>query len=178
MYQNFLSLILLAGVGAALLAGCLAEASGLNLFLLIGITIFYCLGFGSHFYFMRNSPKGAESPRYIDVMAVSVIAAVLTWCLRAKLGVNTAVASGLVGLIAVLFLPSQLAAAAYAASVAAMSSMAVLTGLPMFICAGFIVGGFFILALPVFEGIGGKLGTIAAGAVFATVLIFSLLGVI
>jgi hypothetical protein len=178
MYRNALSLVLMVGVGTALLAGCLAAARGMNLYLLIVISIFYCFGFGAHFFSLRHSPKVEESPRYIAIMAVTVGAAVSTWGLRAILGFNVAVASGLVGLLATMLLPSQLAAAAYAASVTAMSSMAVLTGLPMFICAGFIVGGFFSLALPVYEGIGGKLGTIAAGAVFTTVLIFSLLGVI
>lgn len=176
MHRNSLSLLLLAGVGIALLAGSLIEARGWTLVALAVIAAFFCLGLAAHFFALRKNPCREEAYKCIPILAVTVVSTVASWCLSAKLGLNTAVASGLIGILAALVLPGKLAAAAYAASVAGMSSLAVLTGLPMVISTGVLVGVFFILALPVYEGIGGKLGTIAAGAVLATVLIFRLLG--
>ncbi len=176
MYRKLISLLLLAAVGIVLLAGDLAEARGWAFFALVGITAFFGIGLAAHFFALKKNPGGEEFGNCLPIMVVAVAGVAATWCLSVKLGLNTAVASGLVGLLAALVLPGKLAAVAYTASFAGMSSLAVLTGLPMVICAGVLVGGFYILALPVYEGIGGKLGTMAAGAVLATVLIFSLLG--
>ena len=57
-----------------------------------------------------------------------------------------------------------------------MYSQEVLTGLPMVLCAGILSGGIYFLVLPVYEGVGGKLGTIAAGSVLAATLIFRFFG--
>jgi hypothetical protein len=176
MYRNSLSLLLLAGVGIALLGGSLMEARGWTLYALAAIAIFFSLGLAAHFVNLRKNPRGAGAGKCIPIMATAVISVAATWGLSAKLGLNTAVASGLVGIVAALVLPGKLAVVAYTASFAGMSSLAVLTGLPMVICAGVLVGGIFILVYPVYDGIGGKLGTIAAGAVLTTLLVFRLLG--
>lgn len=113
--------------------------------------------------------------RNLQLLSVAVVSAVVTWWLNTRLGLGPAVASGLVGVLAALILPNELAVAAYTASFAGMSSLAVLSGLPMAFTAGVIVGVIFILALPVYQGFGGKLGTIAACAVLATVFLFGLI---
>ncbi|WP_350343327.1 hypothetical protein PRVXT_002622 [Proteinivorax tanatarense] len=90
------------------------------------------------------------------------------------LGLNAMVGSGIVGLLAALFLPKDLAVVAYTAAFAGMSSAAVLTNYGMVILAGLLVGLIFILVQPIYNGFGGKLGTIAALAVLITMGIFSI----
>lgn len=114
--------------------------------------------------------------RKIQILAVTILCAVATWVLNTQLGLGPAVASGIVGVLAALILPGELAVAAYTSSFAGMSSLSVLSGLPMAVCAGTLVGVIFILALPVYQGFGGKLGTIAACAVLVTVFTFNILG--
>jgi len=112
--------------------------------------------------------------RNARILLVSLSGAIVTWWLNTQLGLGPAVASGIIGVVAALILPGELAVAAYTASFAGMSSVTVLTGLPMAAIAGIIVGGIFIIALPVYQGFGGKLGTIAASAVLATVFLYSI----
>jgi hypothetical protein len=109
------------------------------------------------------------------IMTLSVIGVVLTWWINTQLGLGPAVASGIIGLLAALILPTDLAVATYTASFVGMSSATVVTGLSMALTAGILVGVIFCIALPVYQGFGGKLGTIAAVAVLATVFIFSLI---
>jgi len=113
--------------------------------------------------------------RFASIMGVCIVGAVATWWLNTQLGLGPAVASGIIGVLAALVLPGELAVAAYTASFAGMSSISVLTGLPMALTAGFLVGVVFIIALPVYQGFGGKLGTIAASAVLGTAFLFSVL---
>ena len=99
----------------------------------------------------------------------------LTYYLSIALGLGAVVASGLVGIIASLFLPTDLSIVAYTSAFAGMSSALVLVTYPMVIVSGVLVGGIFILTQPVYQGFGGKLGTIAACAVIITVKLFSLI---
>lgn len=176
MYRNILGMFLLAAVGIALLAGSFAEASGWKLIALTVIGLFFCLGLGAHFFALKRDSGTERSTKLMFIMTAAVISAAATWGLREGLDLNPCVASGLVGIVGALVLPGKLAAVVYAASFVATSSLPVLSGLPMVLCAGTLVGCIYYLALPVYEGIGGKLGTIAAGAVLATTLIFSALG--
>ena len=177
MFRNTVSLLVLAVVGMTFMVGSLAEAKGGVLVVLVVTGAFFAAGLVGHYFALKNNPVRVGSANYLPIMVTAVIAMVVTWGLSVELGLNVCVASGLVGIFAALILPGKLAAVAYAASFAGMSSSAVITGLPMVICAGLLVGGLFILATPVYEGYGGKLGTIAAGAVLVTVLIFGTLGV-
>ena len=111
----------------------------------------------------------------IKIVSVSVFGAAATWWINTQLGLGPAVASGIIGLLAALILPTDLAVATYTASFVGMSSALVLTGLPMALIAGIFVGILFALALPVYQGFGGKLGTIAAVAVLATVVLFNVI---
>lgn len=111
--------------------------------------------------------------RYVKILALCIFGAVATWWINTQLGLGPAVASGIIGVLAALVLPPELAVAVYTASFAGMSSALVLSSLPMAILAGGLVGIIFSLALPVYQGFGGKLGTIAACAVLATMFLFS-----
>ncbi|MTI95987.1 MAG: hypothetical protein FH749_10975 [Firmicutes bacterium] len=113
--------------------------------------------------------------RASKIILVSVLGAASTWYLNTQVGLGPVAASGIVGLLAAVLLTPELAVATYTASFAGMSSLAVLGSLPMVLMTGLLVGGIFIIALPVYQGFGGKLGTIAACAVLLTVFVFGLL---
>lgn len=111
----------------------------------------------------------------LQIVVTAIIATLFTYFLSINLGLGAVVASGLVGIIASLLLPAELAVIAYTATFVGMSSPLVLVSYPMVIVAGLLVGGIFILTQPIYQGFGGKLGTIAACAVIITVKLFSLI---
>jgi hypothetical protein len=112
--------------------------------------------------------------RYAFILLTTVISATVTWWLNNQLGLGPVVASGMIGVLAALLLPNELAVAAYTASFAGMSALPVLASAPMALLAGVLVGLIFMVALPAYQGFGGKLGTIAACAVLLTVAVFNL----
>lgn len=176
MNRKVLGLLLLGGVGITLLAGSIAAASGWKLMAIIAIGLLFCLGLGAHLFSLKEDSGAEKNAKLLAIIAVAVVSAAATWGLREGLDLNACIASGLVGIVGALVLPGNLAAVAYTASFVAMSSLTVLTGLPMVLCGGIVVGCIYYLTLPIYEGIGGKLGTIAAGAVLATTFFFSALG--
>jgi len=173
--RTVISLIILAAVGLGLLAGSLAGTGGWKLYVLAAIGLIFLCALVFHFLDLRKNPGRAEG-KLLPILAAGVAGIAATWASRTILGLDACVASGLVGLLAALFLPGNLAATAYAASFAGMSSSTILADLPMVFCTGVLVGVIFYLVQPVYEGFGGKLGTIAAAAVLATAFIFRILG--
>lgn len=111
----------------------------------------------------------------LRLILTAVLGTVLTYFLSVTLELGPMVASGLVGLLASLFLPTDLAIVAYTAAFAGMSAGFVLLNYYMVSLTGLLVGVIFIITQPIYQGFGGKLGTIAACSVIITVLIFSVL---
>ncbi|SET11269.1 hypothetical protein [Anaerobranca gottschalkii] len=110
----------------------------------------------------------------LQIVLTAILAIIMTYYLSITLGLGPVVASGIVGLSVALFLPTDLSIVAYTAAFAGMSSAAVLQTYPMAVLAGVLVGIIFIITQPLYQGFGGKLGTIAACAVFITARLFSL----
>ncbi|CCQ96216.1 conserved membrane hypothetical protein [[Clostridium] ultunense Esp] len=108
------------------------------------------------------------------VLIAALVGTVATYFLNVTLNINPMAASGLVGLVSFFLLPKDLALVTYTASFAGMSSSAILTNYLMAILAGLLVGIIFMLVQAVFNGYGGKLGTIAALSVLITLGIFKL----
>ena len=111
----------------------------------------------------------------LKVLICALIGTVATYFLNATLDFNPMMSSGIVGLLGVLFLSEELSVVLYTASFAGMSSSADLTNYSMVILAGLLVGIIFLLVQSVFNGSGGKLGTIAAFSVLLTLEIFKML---
>ncbi|SHK17320.1 hypothetical protein SAMN02745227_01703 [Anaerobranca californiensis DSM 14826] len=109
-----------------------------------------------------------------QIILTTTIATIVTYYLSINLGLGAVVASGIVGLSVALFLPTDLSIVAYTAAFAGMSSAQVLASYPMVAFAGLLVGIIFIITQPLYQGFGGKLGTIAACAVFITARLFRL----
>ena len=174
MLRQILGLLLLAGVGIALLAGGIAGAHGWELLALITIGLLFCLGLARLFFSLKGSAASGERAISAHCYCCN--------CWRCRnlgaeggLGINPCVASGLVGIVAALALSENVAAAVYAASFVATSS---LTELPP--ALGAVGRGFnrrhLLAHLLRLCRRRRQTGTIAAGAVLATMLIFRALG--
>ncbi len=110
----------------------------------------------------------------LQIIFTAIIGTFITYYLSIELSLGAVVASAIVGLTASIFLPTDLAIVTYTSAFAGMSSSAVLQNYPMVILAGALVGVIFIITQPIYQGFGGKLGTIAACSVIITSKLFGL----
>ena len=101
-------------------------------------------------------PDPADTATTLAVTA----GALLTRILAFDLGLGVIVAAALVGLLADRLLPSY-GAAVYCGAFVGMASPAVFATLPAVTAAGLVAGMVFVAAEQVFDGFGGKLGTVA-----------------
>jgi len=99
------------------------------------------------------------------------IGAIITFQLQAQLGMGAVAASSIVGLAGGIIFP-RYAAAVYCGSFAGMCSPEIFPFFPCMTAAAFLCGVFFVLSRGIFEGAGGKLGTIAFAASLAVFALF------
>ncbi len=103
----------------------------------------------------------------LTIIAVSLVAAVITYVLSIRLKQGPVIASALVGVVAGAMLPLindfglTLAVAAYGASFVGMSNQKRLPDERYLVLAGILFGLIYVFSAPYFTGAGGKLGTIA-----------------
>ena len=99
-----------------------------------------------------------------------IIGAIVTYALSLQFGIHAVTASALVGLLAHVFLKRH-EIALYCGSFAGMTSVVLIRPLDMLLVA-LLAGVVFVLLKPVYQGFGGKLGTIAfIGSVTTYVLL-------
>ena len=111
-----------------------------------------------------------SKPALYDFLA-TFFGAVITFVLSVYLGLGAVLASGIIGMLAALFLKPY-AVPIFCGSFLGMSSPELLEPL-VFILAALIAGGIFVLSKDVFNGFGGKLGTISLSSVLVTSFILS-----
>ena len=102
--------------------------------------------------------------------ACVLVAALVAYALSFNLKLGAVVAAGAVGVVAGLLLKDY-AVPLYTGALIGMASKTVLPGFTQVIVAGVLAGIVYVLALTVFGGFGGKLGTMAVSGVTATALI-------
>lgn len=114
----------------------------------------------------------------IIILIVAMISGLATYTISTVLKKGTVFASATVILVAGILIPyffnelgSQLAGVAACASYAGMASTKVIPRLREMLAVSAIAGSIFVFTLHAYEGVGGKLGTIAA------ISCFTLLGV-
>ncbi len=107
---------------------------------------------------LRDSFPIPSKTALLDFTATAA-GSVVTYLISVHLNLGPVIASGLVGVVAALFLRSH-AVPIYCGSFAGMSSAAFLPFLPL-LAASVIAAFVFVLTKDVFNGYGGKLGTIA-----------------
>jgi len=99
-----------------------------------------------------------------------VVGALICFTLSVNFDLGAVVASGLVGIIVALVLPKY-GPPTYCGAFVGMSSVALLPNQAYILLAAVIAGAVFVASKAVFNGFGGKLGTIAwTGAVCAALL--------
>ncbi len=116
-----------------------------------------------------GKPVENKSRIHMALNILSVLAGtILVYLLHAYVGLNAVVASGLTGIIAAVVSPGY-AAAVFCGSFVGMSSGDALNFLQV-ILAGSVTSVIFIAAEDVFNGIGGKLGTMAFTGCVLTII--------
>lgn len=132
------------------------------------LALFGCLTTGA-LVGLEYADPGAPDWEFLSlIVPVAAAGAVATVVLSVRLGWGAVVGSGVVGVVAGIAFPlafpelgSTLAAVAFCASFVGMSSVDRLADEWQVAVAGGLSGLVFLAVTPVFEGAGGKLGTIA-----------------
>jgi hypothetical protein len=104
--------------------------------------------------------------------AAVVLGAILSYYIDVNLKLGAVLGAALTGLLAFLFFPDY-AVPAYTGAFVGMASIKLLPSFPALLIAGVVAGIVYILALTVYGGFGGKLGTIAAAGCAFTGLCLS-----
>ena len=114
------------------------------------------------------------SKKSLNIFLCSFIGITLTWFINHNMGYGAIVANGLVGIMAAIFLPNDLAGITYTSSFVGMSSLAIIPSLKVATISSIIIWFLFLTTADIFAGIGGKGGTTAALATMITKAISSL----
>lgn len=96
------------------------------------------------------------------VLICSFIGVTLTWFINHKMGYGPVIANGLVGVMAAIFLPNDLAGMTYTSSFVGMSSLGVIPSMGAAALGSLVVGLILLSTAEIYAGIGGKGGTTAA----------------
>ncbi len=167
MRVALLGAILLAGMTVTLFALSLLQttgAHGLHVLTLVGALTLLFLVFEKGNEFLVRFPEDAKGVRWgspdVGIFLGVMGGALLTFALSVDLGLGPVVAAALVGITATLILP-RLDVPIYCGAFAGMACNSLLHGYGHMLLASALAGTVFLLAKPVFNGFGGKLGTIA-----------------
>jgi hypothetical protein len=128
-----------------------------------------------------KAPRDEEEHFLEDVFIILYVnlGAIAAYALNLHVGLGPVIAAGLTGTIASyiplilkknknIFLLKEIPAAVYCGSFVGMTAPNVAPGLSFIIFAGFIAGVLLIISKNIFNGFGGKLGTVAFGGVALT----------
>lgn len=157
------------GIRGAMLGGGVPPAS----LLLVAGTVGILIGIRYEWWELRNviehGTDELDRPRR-ELLAV-VLGTLVTFAGVAELGLSPVVSAGVVGMVAGLLFPS-VAVATFCGAFVGMTSPALFGSYWYAALAGGLAGLLFVVAHPVFHGVGGKLGTTAfvgvSVVVFAT----------
>lgn len=97
----------------------------------------------------------------------------LTWFINHEMGYGPVIANGLVGVMAAIFLPNDLAGITYTSSFVGMSSLAIIPSMVAATLGSIIVWIVLQATAEIYAGIGGKGGTTAALSTIITKIIIN-----
>lgn len=160
----FLGLIAFIATGGGLILSTAAnEENFYKTEILIVFGCFFAISLAEHFRKIKESDdKCRVSDKHLYVLICSFIGVTLTWFINHEMGYGPVIANGLVGVMAAIFLPNDLAGIAYTSSFVGMSSLAVIPSMVAAILGSLIVGLILLTTEGIYAGIGGKGGTTAA----------------
>lgn len=162
MWKWMIMTIPLVTAGLELIHGMLGRGHVLIIFALFGINI---IGMSFESCFKNDWHKLGASA------IISFLCSVLVYYLAHVLAWGPITASGAVGLLASRILKDKGSLAAYTGVFVGMTSAAVIADVWLVGLAGLLAGMLYETMEGVWEGIGGRLGTIAAAAVILTILL-------
>lgn len=111
---------------------------------------------------LRKKGENKLDKKSYLVIICAVIGVTFTWFLNHRIGYGGIVSNGLIGLIAGILLPKDLAGIIYTSSFVGMSSLSIIPSIEVALLGGVIVGIILLATADIYEGIGGKGGTTAA----------------
>lgn len=177
MFTSLIGAVLLAGMTITLFGLGLFEAANIHGLHLLTLVLAATLAVASlekwkefETRFVRDVQKvtwgRSDAANFLGVMG----GALLTFALSVDLGLGPVVAAGLVGVMATLVL-RRWDVPIYCGAFAGMACNSLLHGYGHMLLASGLAGGIFVASKSVFNGFGGKLGTIAfLGCIGASLL--------
>lgn len=143
---------------------------------LIIFGIFYLVGIREYYGELIGAKERAKLYKGYNVVISTFLSVTVTWYLNHKLNLGPILANGIVGVLATVLLPKNLAAMVFTSSFVGMSSLEIIPNLGSAGLGGVIVGLVILTTGEIFAGIGGKGGTTAALSTIITKNILNLLG--
>ncbi|WFA08887.1 hypothetical protein [Tissierella sp. Yu-01] len=145
--------------------------------ILIIIGCFFGISLFDHYKkLILDKIKVKINKRSLYIFICSFVGVTLTWFINHQMGYGAVIANGLVGVMAAIFLPNDLAGITYTSSFVGMSSLAVIPSLAVATLGSIIVWLVFLTTAEIYAGIGGKGGTTAALSTIITKIISSIFG--
>lgn len=161
---RLLGLITFIATGGGLIISAVVNEK--NLYKTEILIIFGCLftiSLVDHFKkVIERDDKVIINRKRLYILICSFIGVTLTWFINHKMGYGAIVSNGLVGVMAAIFLPNDLAGITYTSSFIGMSSLAVIPSMAVAALGSLIVGLILLTTVEIYAGIGGKGGTTAA----------------
>ena len=160
----FLGLIAFIATGGGLILSTAANEENIyKTEILIIFGCFFAISLVDHFRKLKESEDNCRvSKRRLSILICSFIGVTLTWFINHEMGYGAVIANGLVGVMAAIFLPNNLAGITYTSSFVGMSSLAVIPSMAAAVLGSLIVGLILLTTEEIYAGIGGKGGTTAA----------------
>lgn len=140
----------------------------INRIIILGIIGFFGVALRDHFQEIKslvNRKKGKiRKVNYESLFLIigTALSAAITWYINHELGYGPIIANGIVGVAAGLLFSPKKAGAFYIASFIGMSAQEIVFSIPMAGFIGLFAGLVIIFSKEIYDGIGGKGGTIAA----------------
>ena len=160
----FLGLVAFIATGGGLIISiAVNERNFYKTEILIIFGCFFAISLIDHYKKLREKDEKAKiSKRRLYILICSFIGVTLTWFINHEMGYGAVIANGLVGVMAAIFLPNDLAGITYTSSFVGMSSLAVIPSMAAAALGSLIVGLILLITVEIYAGIGGKGGTTAA----------------
>ena len=177
---RIVAFFLFTGCHLAFLLSILFEKVN-NFWLILGILV--STGLITYAYYHKNIQEEAHFLDDLQDIVYVSLGALLTYYISIDLKLGAVIAAGFTGTLA-SYLPNifrkstwikRVPVAAYCGAFVGMTAPAVSSGYTFIIFSAFLTGALFVSAKNVFNGFGGKLGTIAFGGVALSSLIVYLL---
>lgn len=143
------------------------NTSIINRAIILGIIVFFGIALWDHFHEVKSLMQGENNIRKINydhifLIIGTTLAAAITWYINHTLDYGPIIANGLVGIFVGLLFSKQKAGAYYIASFVGMSGQGIVPSITMAGLIGMFAGFVIIFSKEIYDGVGGKGGTIAA----------------